>query len=430
MEETTGLRERVHALERENKILKAATEQSGTIQKLYTDAIERLQASDEALKRSREFLQSILDTLDSHIAILDTEGTIIITNQAWQGYEWPMAMSGKTYAQGENYVELLKHVHESDVFSPAAVIGGIRNVLDGKVDWFEMEYNASHEGTRRWFLLKIQQFENQGDSRLLVEHQFITRQKNMQEALQESEKDLRASNATKDRLLALIAHDLRGPIGNIISVLEMVLSDVLEDDPVERDNLLKDLATSARNTYELLENLLYWARSQRDEIDYRPEAIQVSMLAERTISLLDPQLKKKEQQVCMDCPENLIVNADLNMISTVFRNLLTNAVKFTPRKGRITINASRDDGMIRVDIIDTGVGIPGDRFDMLFSPEMQVSTYGTEREKGTGLGLLLCKDFISRNKGRINVQSRMGEGSVFSFWLPVAEDFYNGSDDS
>ncbi|MCD4746164.1 MAG: hypothetical protein K8R58_07680 [Bacteroidales bacterium] len=247
-----------------------------------------------------------------------------------------------------------------------------------------------------------------------IEKKIISRTKE----LETQKKELQELNATKDKLFSILAHDLRSQIGNFKTVLDILL---MKPDLIDKEttiNILTDAKHSANYIFELLENILYWARLQKKEIKCKPENIEINQLIEENIKLFIPSANCKNIKLQLIDSNNLKINADKNMIIAVLRNLISNAVKFTDNDGRITIKSEKKDDYVEVSIIDTGVGISKDNLKKMFKPDIHFTTKGTAQEIGSGLGLILCKDFIEKNGGKIWVDSQQGKGSTFKFTIP------------
>jgi signal transduction histidine kinase len=182
--------------------------------------------------------------------------------------------------------------------------------------------------------------------------------------------------------------------------------------------LIKDSSTSA---YNLLENLLNWSRTQTNNIKYLPSNINISQILIENIQIHSVIAQNKEIEIRHDIPDNLLSFSDGNMINTVVLNLLTNALKFTPKGGKIDVNAKALNDHISVSIIDSGMGMDQNAMDKLFRIDEFHNTTGTEGETGTGLGLIICQEFISRHGGKIDVESQVGKGSIFRFNIPAAQ---------
>ena len=237
--------------------------------------------------------------------------------------------------------------------------------------------------------------------------------------LNQSVLKLKELNAVKDKLFSIIGHDLRGPIGGFKSLIELLISDYDLSDTKSLIEILQMIQKSANSTYDLLENLLAWARSQRNEIVYAPEEIKLQETVSSTIGLFTELTQNKEISIINHIPENTVVFADKNMLMTVLRNLISNAIKFTPNGKQIQIASDQNDSEQIVTIKDEGTGISPENQLKLFKNTEHLTTYGTNGEKGSGLGLLLCKDFIEKHNGKIWVESELGKGSTFKFTLPI-----------
>jgi signal transduction histidine kinase len=240
-----------------------------------------------------------------------------------------------------------------------------------------------------------------------------------QEELKIANQKLRAANATKDKFFSIIAHDLRGPVASLSGLLEMAATNPDFLDKADRSEIFLELKTSAQNVYHLLENLLSWAKSQQGRLRCQPEKIFLSHMVKNVNNLFSTIAKQKSITLHSEVQRDVTVFADTDMIMTVLRNLISNAIKFTPDSGHISIGAKPCDGFIEVTVKDTGAGISDDHLDKLFQTEINFTTYGTRNEKGSGLGLLLCKEFVEKNGGKIRVESKPKQGSRIIFTLPA-----------
>jgi signal transduction histidine kinase len=229
---------------------------------------------------------------------------------------------------------------------------------------------------------------------------------------------LRKSDATKDKLFSLVAHDLRGPIGGMSNLLETLATDRGDMKPETIDEFIAALRLTSWNTYHLLENLLSWSRSARGEMPFSPERLIVSPLIEGSEQLFALSIAQKGLTIKAEVEEGLVARADPELAKVIFRNLISNAVKFTPRGGTILVAARREGGGIRVIVRDEGIGMDGEQLGALFDLGATRSRSGTANERGSGLGLVLCKEMLELHGGSIKVESEVGKGSSFSIYLP------------
>jgi signal transduction histidine kinase len=231
------------------------------------------------------------------------------------------------------------------------------------------------------------------------------------------EQQLISANAYKDKLFSIIAHDLKGPVGNINNFLDILLTDIQGLD-ANKQVIFNSLRESSKNTYKLLENLLTWALSQKDEILFNPQNNDIKRIIDSNIEILFTTAENKQIRLYSKCRESLFATFDKEMIDLVIRNLLSNALKYTNNNGEIIIDAKNEEQSLIVSIMDTGNGMDEKTVNNLFSiDQKKESEIGTMGEKGSGLGLILCKDFVKKHKGNIWVESKLGIGSTFYFSL-------------
>jgi len=247
----------------------------------------------------------------------------------------------------------------------------------------------------------------------------ISMQKNAEIELQKSEQQLKELNATKDKFFSIIAHDLRSPFTSIIG-----LSEILANDSEIELEQCKEFSTliyqSARKTYSLVENLLLWARSQTSKIKNEPQEFLLKELLLIVINHVQEEANSKEVEIIDMTNNELKVYADFDMLTIILRNLLSNAVKFNKVRGKIKIKANKKKDMIIISICDTGLGLKPEEISSLFRIDVnKIIIGGSNQEKGSGLGLILCKDFVNKMNGTIEVESEIGKGSCFTISLPT-----------
>lgn len=242
------------------------------------------------------------------------------------------------------------------------------------------------------------------------------------EELKQINKELEILNATKDKLFSVIAHDLKNPFNIIIGYSSFLIDEYSDQMTDEIKVSISSIYKSSSSAYELLQNLLVWSRSQIGGLKCQPQKINLNKILKENFNLYENNVNSKELTLINNVNENQYAFADENMINTVFRNLLSNAIKFTDNGGKVSVSAEEKNNFIEIHIKDTGVGISRDDISKLFRQDIYYSTTGTNKEKGTGLGLILCKDFIEQNGGEIFVESEVGKGSSFTFTLPKIPD--------
>lgn len=247
---------------------------------------------------------------------------------------------------------------------------------------------------------------------------FLHAQETHNQILHQKEQ-LELLNTTKDRLFSIIAHDLKNPMGGIIGFTELLTAsgDALSEE--DRKEYIRIVHDSTRQTLALLENLLLWAQTQTGESVYRPEQVAMDEVIQNAMELYSHIAKKKDISIKLNLEcSSPQVTGDRGMLGTVMRNLIANAVKFTPRGGTVTVGCTLDEEGARFYVADTGKGIEPERLERIFELNVKGSTPGTENEKGTGLGLILCHEFISLHNGTLEAGNNESGGAIFSFTLP------------
>jgi two-component system, sensor histidine kinase and response regulator len=225
-------------------------------------------------------------------------------------------------------------------------------------------------------------------------------------------------NTTKDKFFSIIAHDLKSPFNSILGFSELLLAHVNEKDYEQIGEFANIIRQSSIKAMNLIMNLMEWAQSQSGRIEFNPEYFEINTIVNEAILLMEGSAEQKSIIITNKLAPDIQVNADKNMISTVLRNLISNAIKFTQPNGKISVTSVVNHNELTISVMDTGVGISEDRINNLFKIGEGYSTHGTKEEHGTGLGLILCKDFIEKNDGKIWAESIVGKGTTFFFSLP------------
>ncbi len=253
----------------------------------------------------------------------------------------------------------------------------------------------------------------------LTRHRDLAKSRQLIKELEEHKQQLKELNATKDKFFSIIAHDLRNPVSALFNFSEFLESNVNTISPVEFQQYLSIIHTTAKGLFDLLEELLLWANLQSNHYEFKPTNILLFEDANSVVSLLSANAARKNIQIETNIDHKTQVFADHNMLHTILRNLLTNAIKYTPTNGLVKINSQIDDNKVHITVNDTGIGLTKENIENLFRIDQQSSTPGTDGESGTGLGLVLCKEMVERNNGKISVESEPGKGSSFTFILPT-----------
>lgn len=299
------------------------------------------------------------------------------------------------------------------VGTPARVWVGVPLMVEGEVLGIMAVQNYEREDA---FTLQHLNFLETISSQVSLS----IRRKQDEEALKKSERKLRESNMTKDKLFSIIAHDLKNPFNTIMGFANLLKDDWDDFSDMEKFGMVKSIRESSENAYGLLINLLEWSRLQVGGINFNPEYVDIEKLININFDLIKPAAAKKGITLSKMVSGKRVVWADFHMLNTILRNLLSNAVKFTGTDGQITVSCKKHPDhpdMIVIEISDTGIGIGQSRIDNIFRISPSKTTTGTAGETGSGLGLVICKEFVERNKGDIRVESAPDKGTTFFITL-------------
>ncbi len=253
--------------------------------------------------------------------------------------------------------------------------------------------------------------------------QTLQEKDNLINELQDTQNQLQETIKAKDKFFSIISHDLRGPFSGFLGLTDMMAKDLEDLSLRELRKMSQAIYKSANSVYKLLDDLLQWSRLQLGKIPYNPEKITLKEIVNNSLYTLRELAHNKEIALSIDVPDDFVVYCDRNMITGVIRNLVTNGIKFTNRGGWIKIFVNKvEGGFAEIAVADNGIGIPDDIKDKLFRLDTQVSTKGTEKETGSGLGLILCKEFVEKHGGIMYFNSKENEGTTFFFTLPIVEN--------
>jgi PAS domain S-box-containing protein len=372
----------------------------------FKDISKQKMAEEKLLKLNTAVEQSPVS-----IVVTDKEGIIEYANPFCTnntGYENKeiIGKNPRIFKSGLNSVDVYKKLWDT-------ISAG--NIWRGEL------CNKKKNGDLFWESISISPVKN---SKGTITHYIgvkedITKRKRALEALKESEANLRMLNAEKDKFFSIIAHDLRSPFVGFLGLTEL-MAENLDNLPVEKMRTFAlGLHDSAVSIFRLLENLLEWAKIQRGLVPFGPELMQLFPIIKECLVTLHEPAQKKEIDISVEVSDSIVVKADCNMLKSVIRNLVSNAIKFTPHRGKICLSVkTTSEKSIEIAIKDTGIGMSKNMTDNLFSLDVKTNRPGTDDEPSSGLGLILCKEFIEKHRGKIWVESEEGKGSTFFFTIP------------
>ncbi|MGE5420012.1 MAG: ATP-binding protein [Chloroflexota bacterium] len=374
------------------------------------------------LLRDEDVFISILENLNSGVALIDSKGRFISYNKKFLNLFGLAEQSTIKNVNDQNWAEWqvfnedmeVLHVDEHPVRKTAITGKSVSNQLCG--------VRLPSGGDIIWMLISAEPlFDNEGRIiKTICTYLDVTDHRIADAALRKSEATLRELNATKDKLFSIISHDLKGPFSSIVGFSELLVEKLGKNDLKSVSDYGRIILESSWQAMDLLTNLIEWSRLQTGRMSYNPAPERFVAITESVIRLLNASAFQKSIDIIVEIHPDIKVMADRAMVSTILRNLISNAIKFTKPGGKIIINASEKNNNLHVGVTDTGIGMSRDLAEKLFRFDATVSNPGTHNEKGTGLGMILCKDFISKHDGEIWVESSPGKGSTFFFTLPLA----------
>lgn len=278
----------------------------------------------------------------------------------------------------------------------------------------EYEWNVN----QKTFDIKLSPLLDNGTAfnGVILLYREVSDRKSVENKLMQQTEELLSTNELKNKLFSIVSHDLRNPILSLNEIVNLFNEGVISDEEIK--SYMPLISKNIKNTSALLENLLHWSRSQLKGERIQKNNFNLRIAALLQTSILEPLANEKKIKIENSIDENIIVNADRDMIELVFRNLISNAIKYCYESGTISISSSIEDKHAKVCIRDTGIGIAEENLQKLFGLN-NFTTPGTNKELGTGLGLLLCREFVTKNGGKIWVESKLNEGSKFCFTLPL-----------
>lgn len=362
---------------------------------------------------------AILENVNSGVALIDETGQFILYNKRFLNLfglseeSTIKNVNDQNWSDWEVFNENLEILHVDDHPVRKAAITG-SNVTNQLV-----AVRLPSGGDLIWMLISAEPIFRHGKVEMTIcTYTNITEHKLADVALRKSEQNLRELNATKDKFFSIIAHDLKSPFTSIIGFTELLTEKIKKNDYEGIEEFADIIHKSSWRAMDLLSNLIEWSRMQTGRMEFNPQKIDMILTINKVTDLLKDSADQKSITIIQEVPSSLNVIADKSMISTVLRNLISNSIKFTNQDGKIKISSFQDDGKVTVVVEDNGKGIEEEIQEKMFRIDNSFSTPGTNGEAGTGLGLLLCKEFIAKHGGRIWVESTFSEGSKFFFTLP------------
>ncbi len=367
---------------------------------------------EKKLLESEELYRKLVSTSPDSITMTDIEGKITFVS--------PKVLELLGLA---SYEKIIGH-QITDWLAPEDLNRGLDNLEHLLINGFPLDKEyllIKRDGTYFYGEINasIIRSSEQKPKGFIIITRDISDRKQVEIELKEREAKLKELNATKDKFFSIIAHDLKSPFSGIIGLSNLLKEDFQQLDIHTIQQYASMINSSAVQTYRLLENLLNWARIQQGEIPFNPTYILLKHLVNGVVNLLNEGAYQKKITIINNTPASLMVKIDEEMIETILRNLISNAIKFTPIGGKIEIDAGiTNNSVVEISVSDNGVGIEEKNIAKLFNIDTNYTNLGTEREKGTGLGLILCKDFVEKHCGKIAVESTVGKGSRFTISLP------------
>ena len=359
-----------------------------------------------------EFAENLIDTIREPLIALDKDLRVVKASRSF--YDFFRVDPGATIGtliydlgNGQWNIPKLRELLET--------------ILPGKTtfDNYEVEHDFSTIGKRIMLLnaRKIQRGLGK-EQIILLAIEDITERKRVEDIIHSNNEQLVVLNSEKDKFLSIIAHDLKGPFQGFLGLTQSLAEDVSNYSAEELSQAGKEMYKTANRLFNLIKNLLEWAQMQRGSLSFQPKEISLQILIVNNVEAIKWRSEQKTITVNNSVSGTFQVYADENMINSVLLNLITNAVKFTHRNGTITINAKKSsEELVEISVSDTGIGMQNCEVEKLFKLSERIQSEGTEGEESTGLGLLLCKEFVEKNGGKIWAESEEGKGSTFYFTL-------------
>lgn len=393
-----------------NKYFNDDTNEEQFIISLFDLTLHKMKA--ELIKESQLRFENIANSAPVMIWITDVDGLIIFVNKIWSEF------TGRTIGEelGLNWIQ---DVHPDEV---ADMLSIYQRSIGNRTNFsYEFRFKRK-DNVYRWMMIN-------GIPRYNEDNNFlgfigtcidITQQKENEDYIKKINEELENANQNKDKFFSIISHDLRSPLSGIMSLLDIIVTDYDSLNEEEMKEILFEAAKTSKSTYTLMENLLEWSRIQTGKMIFDPQNISLTLVLSGIRNLYYQKLKEKSISLNFEFIPEYFAYADLHMTETIFRNMISNAIKFTPEFGLILISFENNGDQIMIKVKDTGIGMDEKQISKLFKLDQTHSTVGTSGERGTGLGLMLCKELVEKQSGKVWIESTVGSGTTFYFTLPKA----------
>lgn len=375
--------------------------------------ITELKLAEEALQQSNLKLEAIISASPDGIGILSLDGKLqFLSDKLLNMYGF--SNEEKDELIGKSALDFI------DPISHKLLIDNIRKLLAGESDHKIKEYLAIKRDNSRFYIdinYTLLLDSNGSPASILFVERDVSERKLAELVIQQQFTQLQELNSSKDKFFSIIAHDLRNPFQSLLSSSELLATEI---DSLSQDEIKffsRGLNDSLKNLYILLEHLLQWSMMQRNMIEFNPVNLNLFDLVNKIIEISNQSAAKKKISISNNVDAGVFVIADIDMLRSVVQNLITNAIKFTQTEGLIIVSSANKDNFVEVSVQDTGIGLELEKSSELFKFSTRSTTNGTAGEKGTGLGLPLCKEFVEKHGGNIWVESELGKGSKFTFTL-------------
>lgn len=385
--------------------LKELQQKYSDLENSYSEKINSLEKENKDLRLQLMFFEGIANSTFDGFLVVDPNGKKILQTQRTIDL-WKIPQEVVDDLSGHKQVAHIMHMTVDPQKFIAEIQYQMEHVEEKRLDEVELingtimeRYSSPVFGADGTHYGRIYTFHD------------ITDRKNF-------ERQLAQLNSDKDRFISILAHDLRSPFNSLLGFTELLSEKLHELTTQEIDTIATTINNTAQKTFTLLEDTLLWASVQSKKITYSPGLANISSIMTEVTEILEPVAQFKNIRLENNTKEELNTNVDIYMFKAILRNLISNAIKFTNKNGKIEISASHVGSNTVIKVTDNGVGMKQEVIDKLFSFSRTNSSIGTANEAGTGLGLILCKDFVDKHNGKIWVESNIGEGTTVSFSIP------------